>query len=95
MSVIQTSEIIMPSDPESIKAIEECMKELSASMTRVEGEKDLQKEALANLAEKVEIPKKFLGKIARLYHRQNREEVEAEQDATVQLYDHIFPTKRD
>ena len=91
MSVIQTSEIIMPSDPETIKVIQDACKEISASMTRVEGERDFQKEAIAELAEKTDIPKKFLNKIARLYHRQNRQEVEAEQDATVDLYDKIFP----
>jgi hypothetical protein len=91
MSVIQTSEIIIPSDPVSIKAIQDACKEISASMTRVEGEKSLQKEAIAELAEKTQIPKKFLNKISRLYHRQNRQEVEAEQEATVDLYDKIFP----
>jgi hypothetical protein len=91
MSVIQTSEIVTPSDPVTIKAIQEACKEISASMTRAEGEKDFQKEAIAELAEKTQIPKKFLNKIARLYHRQNRQEVEAEQDATVELYDKIFP----
>ena len=91
MSVIQTSEIIMPSDPESIKAIQDACKEISASMTRAEGERDFQKEAIAELAEKTEIPKKFIAKIAKLFHRQNRQEVEAEQDATVDLYDKIFP----
>lgn len=89
-SVIQTADINMPSDPAAIKMIKDTCLEISASMTRTEGEKTLQKEAIAELAEKVDIPKSYLSKIARLYHRQNREQVEAEQGATVELYDKIF-----
>lgn len=91
MSVIQTSEIIMPSDPETIKVIQDACKEISASMTRAEGERDFQKEAIAELAEKTELPKSYISKISRLYHRQNRDQVENEQTAVVDLYDKIFP----
>lgn len=89
-SVIQTADINMPSDPAAIKMIKDACFEISASMTRVEGERDLQKSAIEELAEKVDVPKKYISKIARLYHRQNREQVEAEQSSTVELYDKIF-----
>lgn len=91
MSIIQTTDINMPSDPATLKQIQDCMFEVSASKTRIEGEKSLIKEAIADLSEKTGVNKKYLNKIANLYHKQNRQEVEAEAESTVELYDRIFP----
>lgn len=85
----------MPSDPVILKQIKDCLFEVSASMTRVEAEKDLIKEAIAELSESTDIPKKFLNKITRLFHKQNREEVGAEQDSTSELYDRIFQSAKE
>jgi len=93
MSVVQTSQLTLPSDPTVLKQIKDACFEISASMTRAEGEKDFQKNAVADLAKATDIPAKFLKKIASLYHRQNREQVEAEQGSTVELYDRIFDTQ--
>lgn len=90
MAVINTEQFVIPSDEVTIKKIKDACQELSASMARVEGERDFQKEALSALAEETEVPKKFLAKIARLYHRSNRDAVEAEQESTVELYDRVF-----
>lgn len=90
MSIVQTSQINMPSDPTTLKTIKDALFEISASMTRVEGEKDLQKTALADLAEKTEVPKKYLARMAALYHRQNKSEVEGDQELISELYDMVF-----
>lgn len=90
MSIVQTSQITLPSDPETLKTIKDAMFEISASMSRVEGEKEFQKEAIADLAEKTDIPKKYLSKMASLYHRNNRSEVEGDMEATGELYDAVF-----
>lgn len=92
MSIIQTADFNIPNDETVIKKIKDACVELSASMARVEGEKLFQKEALTELAEATEVPKKYLSKIARLYHRQNKDEVSAEAESTVELYDRIFDT---
>ena len=60
MSVIQTSDIIIPNDPTIIKQIQDACGELSASMSRSEGEKSFQKEALDDLSKATDIPKKHL-----------------------------------
>ena len=90
MSIVQTSQINMPNDPETLKTIKDALFEISASMTRVEGEKDFQKEALSELAEKTEVPKKYLARMAALYHRQNKSEVEGDQEVISELYDKVF-----
>lgn len=94
MSVIQTSDIIIPNDPTIIKQIYDACQELSASMTRSEGEKSFQKEALDDLSKATGIPKKHLAKLAKLHHKQNKSEVEAENETTSELYDRIFPTNQ-
>jgi hypothetical protein len=91
MSIIQTSEFIVPSDPTTLKQIQDCMGEMSASMTRAEGEKSFQKEAIEELSKTTDIPKKFLAKLAKLHHKQNKSEVEVENETTSELYDRVFP----
>lgn len=90
MSIVQTSQINMPNDPETLKTIKDALFEISASMTRVEGEKDFQKNALVDLAEKTEVPKKYLARMAALFHRQNKSEVEGDQELISELYDKVF-----
>lgn len=90
MSIIQTAEIEIPNDPTVIKKIQDVLFEISASMTRSSGEKDYQSEAIKELAEATKIPAKYLKKIANIYHKSARDQVEAEQESTVELYDKIF-----
>ena len=69
----------LPSNPADRKKIMDVMQEISASMTRIEGEKSFMKESVASLAEEFELPKKFLNKFAKTYHSQNYNEVLNEQ----------------
>jgi Transcriptional regulator DsbA len=90
MTIIQTDAFVVPSDPATLKKIQDVCFELSASFTRQEGERDFQKEAIAELSEVTDIPKKHISKIAKLYHKSNKDAVEAEQASTNELYDRIF-----
>jgi hypothetical protein len=69
MTVVQT--FIMPSSPADRKIIMDAMVEISASMTRMEGEKEYIKEAISELTDKFSIPKKLLNRFAKTYHKQN------------------------
>jgi len=92
MSIVQTAEFVVPSDPETLKKIKDLCFELSASMCRSEGERDFQSEAIKDLAKDTEIPAKFLRKAAKLYHKSNRDLVEQEGEISFELYDKIFGT---
>lgn len=70
--------IIMPSTDADKKRIKDCMDEISASYLRQESERGFVKDALIALQEDVGIPKKYLGKMARIYHKQNMAEVVSE-----------------
>jgi hypothetical protein len=70
--------IIIPSSDQDKKRIKECMEEISNSYLRQEAEREFVKEALISLEEDVGIPKKYLGKMARIYHKQNMSELMSE-----------------
>ena len=90
MTVIQTSAIVVPSDPATQKRIKDALHEASAAMTRIEGERDFLKELIADLSKDTELPKPYLNKISRLYHKHNFSEVTADQEAVQELYEKIF-----
>jgi hypothetical protein len=70
--------IILPSSDADKKRIKDCMDEISNSYLRQEAEREFVKEALISLEDDVGIPKKYLGKMARIYHKQNMSELLSE-----------------
>lgn len=90
MSIVQTAEFIVPSDPAVLKRIKDLCIELSSSMCRSEGERDFQSEAIKDLSKDTEIPAKFLRKAAKLYHKSNRDLAEQEGEISFDLYDKVF-----
>lgn len=77
------------SNPADRKVIYEAIREISNSMTRMEAERDLISETLKDIKEKFELPPKYTRKLARIYHKQNFQEVKAEQEEVETLYDTI------
>jgi len=72
------------------KALRDLVGELSASMTRVEGERDLQREAITDFSEKFEVDKKILKQVARIYHKQNFHAVSTEHHVLHTCYEQLF-----
>jgi hypothetical protein len=77
------------SNPADRKAIYEAMREISNSMTRMEAERDLISETLKSIKDQFELPPKYTRKLARIYHKQNFQEVKAEQEEVETLYETI------
>ena len=65
------------------------LKELSNAMTRIRAEKDFMKEAIADAAEKYELEKKHIRKMAQVYHKQNFDEIQGEAEEFCELYESI------
>lgn len=70
--------VIIPSSPEDRAKVQAALKEMSAAMTRIEAERDYINESLKMLEENFELPKKYMRKVARVYHKQNINEVKNE-----------------
>ena len=79
----------LPSDPAARKAIKKCMDELSASMARIDGERDFIKEAIVNICEEYEMSKKTFRKLAKVYHKQNFSKEVAEHEEFETMYEQL------
>jgi len=85
------SNIIIPSDEQSRNSIREALRQISDSLTRIEAERDHIKDILQVVEDKVDVPKKYIRKMARIYHKQNMSEVKAENDDIETLYEVVNP----
>lgn len=70
--------MILPSNNADLMKLKEAIKEISASWTRVEAERDFVNDALSRMQEEVDVPKKEIRKLAKIFHQQNLEEVKEE-----------------
>lgn len=71
------------------KKIFDALREISASKTRQEAERDLIKETINDLFDQYKIPKKTLNKMARVYHKQNYQEEQASNEEFEQIYETV------
>jgi hypothetical protein len=62
---------MIPSSPADRKAILDCMKEISASMSRMEGEREFIRESIKEICDKQNLSKKTFRRMAKVYHKQN------------------------
>lgn len=84
----------MLSNPADRKRLVDAMKELSNSMTRVEGERDFQKEAIDAVAEELNLEKKYIRKLATIYHNQSMTQFKQENEEVETLYEIIINTSQ-
>ena len=66
-----------------------CLRECSGSMTRMEGEKDYIKESIASISKDLQLPKKLVAKMVKVYHKQNYDEEVATHEQFETLYETI------
>ena len=84
----------IPSSPTDRKAILDCMKELSASMTRTEGEREFQREAIKELCDNLELSKKTFRRMAKVYHKKNFTKEIEEHEEFETMYETITNSTR-
>ena len=75
---------------EAAKAIKGMVAEVSASMTRMEGERDLINESIKQVASDHEIDKKVLRKLASIYHKQLYHTVKQENEQVEESYEFLY-----
>ena len=82
---------VIPTDPEVRKKIMSTIREISGSYTRAEGERNYVKEAIAKLAEDHQLPKKYLSKFAKDYHKRATNEAREQMNEYEELLDVLDP----
>ena len=74
------------------KALKGVLDELSGSMLRVKSEKEFQKEAIEDAAEKFQMNKKILRKMAKVYHNNSYSDEVTEMEEFTKLYESVIIT---
>jgi hypothetical protein len=74
------------SNPEDRKKIKNALTEISDSMTRMEAERDLIKDIVNDVVDNFKLPKKYVNKMARIYHKQNFQTEQQETEELEALY---------
>jgi len=82
--------VIIPSSSEDKVKIRNALKEISNSMTRIDAEKDHIKTIIDDVSDEVEVSKKYLRKMATIYHKQNLNDVTTEMDDIETLYNTVL-----
>jgi cyanate lyase len=85
----------MLSSPEDRKRLLSAIKEIDNSMTRVAAERDFQKDAINAVADELDLEKKYVRKLASIYHKQNLTEVQQETEEVAELYEMITGSSND
>jgi hypothetical protein len=86
---------VIPQDPEARKKIMTTIREISGSFTRVEAERDYVKEAIKALAEEHQLPKKYLSKFAKDYHKSATNEAREQMSEYEELLDALDPPQEE
>jgi hypothetical protein len=88
MAVQQFSinQISNPADRDKLLGV---LKECSNSLVRMEAERDLIKEAVKDICDKLQLPKRVVNKMVKVYHKQNFDEEVAVQDQFMELYNAV------
>ena len=80
----------MTLDPETKKKLQGAIQELSNSMTRTDAERDLMKDIIQTTFEDTGVDKKYIRKLATIYHKQNLMDVQTENEDVQSLYEDLF-----
>jgi hypothetical protein len=83
------TDVIIPSNPADQKKILDFLQEVSNSFTRIQAEKDYIKEAVDVIVEEYELPKKYVNKMARVFHKNTFQNEVAESENFQLLYENI------
>lgn len=91
---MSTSQGDLPSTitQEDRKKVQNALREMSDSMTRVSAEKDLQKDIAQKMLDEVGVPKKDFNKLARIYHASNLMEEAARNEEFMEFAEAIMAT---
>jgi replicative DNA helicase len=87
MAVQQLSinQLSQPDREKLFKVIKEC----SDSMTRIDGEQDYIRESITETAKQMQLPKKLVVKLIKVYHKQNFDEEVAVHEQFETLYETV------
>jgi hypothetical protein len=88
MAVQQVSINSISSEKDREKLLK-VLRECSASMTRMEGEKDYIRESVSEISKQLQLPKRLVNRMVKVYHKQNYDEEVATHEQFETLYETV------
>lgn len=79
------NQLSAPDREKLFKIVQEC----SNSLTRIDGEQDYIREAITETAKQMQLPKKMVAKLVKVYHKQNFDEEVAVHEQFETLYESV------
>jgi hypothetical protein len=79
------NQLSQPDREKLFKIVRDC----SDSMARIEGENDFIRESIAETSKNMQLPKKLVAKLVRVYHKQNFDEEVAVHEQFENLYESV------
>jgi hypothetical protein len=80
----------MLTNPKDKERLINAVKEMSNSMTRMDAERDHQKNIVDKVYDETGIDKKYIKKLSAIYHRQTFAQVQTEREELEGLYEELF-----
>lgn len=87
MDILDYNTISTPQDRQEVVNM---VKEASASMLRIDSERDLMKDIATRAKEEFEIKPADFNKVVKMYHKQSRQEEQAKYEKIDGLYEKLF-----
>jgi len=82
-------DLIVPSSTADRDKLFKVIKECSGSLARVEGERTYIKEAIGDICKELNLPKRLVNRLLKVYHKQNFEEETVVNDQFQTLYETV------
>jgi len=79
------NQLSQPDREKLFKIIREC----SDSLTRIDGEQDFIRESITETSKQMQLPKKLVAKLVKVYHKQNFDEEVAVHEQFETLYESV------
>ena len=86
---VQQLSVNLLSNPEDRKKLLSVISECSDAMTRAQAEKDLIRESISDISKKLQLPKRLVAKMVKVYYKQNYDEEVAVHDQFETLYETV------
>lgn len=83
------SDTLILSNPADQKKLLDVLRETSNSLVRIEAEKDLIKESVKNICDELQLTKRVVNRMVKVYHKQNFHEEVAAHEQFETLYQTI------
>lgn len=81
--------VVVPSSPADLKTIADAVDEIVDCMARIAAERDAIKDILAAVVEKVDVPKKYVRKLAKVQFADSYEKEVGEAEDFQELYEKV------